>query len=217
MGKLFDIESNIYQKLTKYATILMCGLAWILCCVPVITAGASCTAMYRMMFNIRDDKPAGMGLFFKVFMKEFIKSTLIWLCDILCVFILYIIFSFSSSKGIEGKEGILPVVLFLIPFLLWMFTFLYVFALNSFFDNTVLNTIRNGFLMALRYRRYTIFSMALTVIPLILYMILGDYYFLLYGVPILVFLFLPLIIYWKSGLFLKVFENFIPEKEEIEE
>ncbi|MCQ2400498.1 MAG: YesL family protein [Lachnospiraceae bacterium] len=214
MGKLFSTESNIYQKLSKWANVLLCGFAWLLCCIPIITIGASCTAMYRMMFNIRDDKPAGFGPFFTVFGKEFAKSTLIWLCDLLCVFILYIIFGYTASVGISDTKGILTFVLFLLPFFIWMFTFLYVFALNSFFENTVLNTIRNGLVMSFRYYRYSILSMAVTVIPFFLYMFLGDYYFLLYGLPILIFVLLPLIMYWKSGFFLKVFENFVPKKEE---
>ena len=217
MGRLFDTESSIYQTLNKYATVLMCGLAWFLCCIPVITIGASCTAMYRMMFNIRDDRPAGFGQFFRVFAKEFVKSTLVWILDILCVFILYLILGFTSADGSNGTKAFISLMLFLIPFLIWLFTFLYVFALTSFFENTVLHTILNGLIMSLKYYRYTIFAMAVTVIPFFLYMILGDYYFLMYGVPVLVFILLPLIFYWKSGFFLKVFENFIPKQEETEE
>lgn len=216
MGGLFNTETGIYQTLNRYATVFMCGLAWFICCIPIITAGASCTAMYRMMFNIRDDRPAGFGQFFRVFAKEFVKSTLIWILDILCVFILYLILGLAAH-GFDGTGGIFALLLFLIPFLIWLFTFLYVFALTSFFENTVLLTIRNGLVMSLKYYRYTIFAMAVTVIPFFLYMILGDYYFLMYGVPVLIFILLPLIFYWKSGFFLKVFENFIPKQEEAEE
>lgn len=214
MGRLFSTETEFYQKLSKYSGIFLCGIAWLLCCIPIISIGASCTAMYRMMFNIRADKPAGFSEFFRVFIKEFVKSTLVWLCDLLCILLLYVIFCYAAAAGIEGAKGIISLILFLLPFLLWMFTFLYVFALTSFFENTVLNTIKNGLIMSFRYYRYTIYSMALTVIPLIIYIFLGDYYFMLYGLPVLIFVLMPLMIYWKSGFFLKVFLNFVPEKAE---
>ena len=208
LGRIFSTESPVYQWLTKYCTVMLCGLAWFFLLVPIVTAGASCTAMSRMMFNIREDKPAGLKLFFKTFAAEFKKSTIIWLIDMVCIAVLFVLLSFA------GTSNMIVLTLMFVPVMLWIFTFLYVFPLTAFFDNTVKGTIKNGFLMSIKFFKQTIPALALSMIPFFGYLILGDYYFL-YSVPIWVFVILPFIEYWKSYFFLKVFYNFLPEERQI--
>ena len=210
MGRLFDPESNIMQILTRYATVFLCGMVWFVCCIPVITAGASTTAMHRMMFNLRQERPAGIGLFFKTFIKEFPKSTVLWLIDLLCVGLLYVLFCLTAPSGNEGAGIALLLVVFFLPFFLWMFTFAYVFPLTSFFENRILTTIWNGLLISIRYFRSTIPVLALSMIPVIGF-IISEYYFIVL-VPIWIMIIIPLIFYFQSYFFLKVFSDLIPGK-----
>ena len=210
MGKLFDPESRLMQALSKYTTVLLCGVLWLLCCIPVITIGASTTSMYRMMFNVRADKIAGFGKFFETFRKEFKKSTILWLIDIACLVVLIAIFNLISLSGNSETPSLPLLVIFFIPFFAWMLTFTYVFALTSFFENEIGPTIRNGLLIALRYLKCTLPILLLSFLPIIGYVI-SEYYFLVL-LPIWVLVLIPLIFYFQSYFFLKAFSDLIPRK-----
>ena len=210
MGKLFDPESKLMQALTKYATVLLCGVLWLLCCLPVITAGAATTSMHRMMFNIREDKIAGFKKFFQTFGKEFKKSTILWLIDMVCIVVLLFLFNLISTSNGTDTLSLPLLVIFFLPFFTWMLSFAYVFPLTAFFENTVGATIRNGFLIAVRYLKYTLPILGLSILPVIGY-IFSEYYFLLL-LPIWLLILLPLIFYLQSYFFLKIFSDLIPGK-----
>ena len=210
MGKLFDPESKLMQALTKYATVLLCGVLWLMCCLPVITAGAATTSMHRMMFNIREDKIAGFKKFFQTFGKEFKKSTILWLIDMVCIVVLLFLFNLISTSNGTDTLSLPLLVIFFLPFFTWMLSFTYVFPLTAFFENSVGATIRNGFLIAVRYLKYTIPILGLSILPLIGF-IVSEYYFLLL-LPIWALVALPLIFYLQSYFFLKIFSDLIPGK-----
>ncbi|MDO4488526.1 MAG: YesL family protein, partial [Eubacteriales bacterium] len=216
MGRLFSTETPIYQWLMKVSTILLTGIVWLLLCLPIITAGASTTAMYRIMFNIRDEKPSGIGHFFKYFAEEFKKGTLLFLIDILCVILLAVIYLVLYSFVKVGNEVSVLAAIFLVPLFIWMITFLYVFPLNAFFDNTVGRTILNAFMLSVRYFKYTVPSLFITMLPLFGFMLLGFYYFM-YSVPFWFFIIIPVGEYIKSGLFKKAFIQIMPKQETTEE
>ena len=48
MKNFFKMEGKFFNILSKIADLLWLNLLTILCCVPVITAGASITAMYSV-------------------------------------------------------------------------------------------------------------------------------------------------------------------------
>ena len=211
MGRLFNYDSPFMQTLTRFATVFFCGICWLLCCIPIITAGASNVAMYRMMFNIREEKPAGAGMFFKTFAKEFGKSTILWLIDLIFVALLAIGYWMIASASEKGTGSALLLIVFFIPFFLWMTTFAYVFPLNSYFENTIGRTILNGLLISLRYLRFTVPVLAMSLIPIIGFVI-SEYYFILL-LPLWVLVAIPLIFYFQSHFFLKVFTDLIPAEE----
>ena len=210
MGRLFNPESNLMQALTKYAMVLLCGVLWLLCCLPVVTAGASTTTMHRMMFNLREDKVAGLGKFFETFGKEFKKSTILWLIDIACMIVLLFFFNLIGLSGEGGKVSLFLLVIFFLPFFTWLLSFTYVFPLTAYFENSIGATLRNGFLIATRYIRYTIPILAMSFLPMIGFLI-SEYYFLVL-LPIWIMVILPLIFYFQSYFFLKIFSDLIPGK-----
>ena len=44
--KFFDLDSSLMQGLNKVADLMFLNLLTLLCCVPVVTAGASFTALH---------------------------------------------------------------------------------------------------------------------------------------------------------------------------
>ena len=209
MGNLFNLDTPIMQKLQKASQVFFCGICFILSCIPVITIGAAVTAMHRMMFNLREEKPTGVSAYFKAFVKELPKSTVLWIMDLFCAGAAAGLFYLILLIDPRGAVLFLLLAVFFIAVFLWALTFSYVFPLEAFFENTIGNTLRNGLFMSVKHRKKSIPVLFLSVIPVLGYMI-SEYYFLIL-LPAWLFLVLPAIFYLQSGLLLSVFEEYIPE------
>ena len=46
MGKFFDLDSPVMRFLNRLSDMLILNILMIICCIPVITVGASVTAMH---------------------------------------------------------------------------------------------------------------------------------------------------------------------------
>ena len=52
MGKLFNIDSPVMRFLGKVADLMILNLVTLLCCIPVVTIGASLTAMHYVLLKM---------------------------------------------------------------------------------------------------------------------------------------------------------------------
>ena len=100
MGRFFDLESPIMRTLNRVADLMILNLLMIVCCIPVITVGASVTAMHYVILKmVRGEEGYLVKGFFKSFAANFKQATLIWLL-MMVVIAVYVgdalIFSFSG-------------------------------------------------------------------------------------------------------------------------
>ena len=88
MNKKMNFESFLAlgEKLTY---IMALGLLFILCSVPVITVGASATALNKAMkLYVRYGEKRIFQAFFGAFIKFFKPATLVWLLNLIIILIL---------------------------------------------------------------------------------------------------------------------------------
>lgn len=211
MGKVFDIEGPLMSGLTKIADIIILNALFLICSIPVFTIGATTTAMYYVTLKmVKDEECYTVKSFFKSFKQNFLQATGIWLIVLAVAFIIYEDFRISSGQiaqavNIPETMSLLLLVFLLAATLFFIFTVLYVFPVLSKFDNTVKNTIKNSFIMAISHMPSTIAMVLITFIPL------G----LIYFVPqflIFVFAVFGFIAYANSFLLMRIFKKYIPEE-----
>ena len=68
MKNIFNLESPMMQLLTKAGDMILLNVMFLICCIPVVTAGASIAAMHKMMQEIVYDTDSGT---FKGFFRAF--------------------------------------------------------------------------------------------------------------------------------------------------
>ena len=77
---LFDPENSFCFFLTRLFNLAYAGFLWFLTSLPIITIGASTTALYSYAFSVTDQRDGYVGkTFFSSFRKNFSKATRIWL------------------------------------------------------------------------------------------------------------------------------------------
>lgn len=207
MGKFFDLDSPVMRFLNRLADLLILNILMIICCIPVITAGAAFTAMHYVILKmVRGEEGYLIKGFFKSFARNFKQATLIWLMMLLVIAVYVgdsLIFSYSGitfPKPLVIAVVAVGAILFMIP--------VYVFPLLARFDNTIRNTIKNAALLAFANLPKTLLMALFYVLPFII----G--YFSTYSY-IFIFMFgISLPAYGAAWLYSNIFKKFEPEPEQ---
>lgn len=85
--KKTNIDSPFYRTMGKIGDLLFANLLWLVCCLPIVTAGASTLGLFTVVnkmaakedYTVRTD-------FFKAFKRDFKQSTALWLVLLLAGF-----------------------------------------------------------------------------------------------------------------------------------
>ena len=210
MGKIFNLDAPIVQAVGKVGQMMITTLTWIVCCLPIVTIGASTAAMCRMMFNLKEDKYCGFKEFFRAFRDNFRNATLLWLLLVACAALLAVAFYLMVLVE-NALLRMVALAVFCLLFFLVYIVAVYVFPLTAFFENTVFGTIRNAVGMGLGNLRQTIFAIALTLLPLALALVSLKLFVTL--LLLMVVLGPGAICYGVVCVLRPVFLRYIPEEE----
>ena len=208
MGRFFNIDSPIMHFLGRVADLMILNLVTLICCLPVVTIGASLTAMHYVLLKmVRNRESYIVRSFFKSFKANFKQATIIWMIILLLlvVFIMDLRIINDSSLGFPQVLKIMVYALLMVAYMV----ICYVFPVLSRFENTVVKTMKNALFMA-------ILSFPKTVLMMVVYLLpLAIAYFVVAAVPV-VFLFgLSAPSYAAAMLYNGTFKRFEPEEEAI--
>jgi len=156
------------QGLNKMADLMILDLIALVCCIPIITIGASMTALHYMALKIvRNEEVYIVRGFWKSFKMNFRQATVIWLIQIIVMLILgldyYIVF-----WNPESNPSIPVQVLFLATVIITVSIFLFIYPVLSKFDNSIAKTFKNTFLMAIMQLPKLILMLAFWIAPIAL-------------------------------------------------
>lgn len=168
MRKFFDPDNMLWQDVGYIGDLVITSCLWVLGCVGIITAGASCIAMYDVTAHCVKKRESGMvQRFFHTFLAEMktgIKMTLLWL-------LIFMILTFAH-QGLLNFALIFPqtkiiALLFfgLIPLSVGILA--WAFALESRFHYSFRALHKNAVLMALGYLPRTLLVILLAVLAFI--------------------------------------------------
>lgn len=152
MRNLFNPDNPIMNFIGKLLDCFFLNILWVITSIPIITAGASTTALYYCTIKLAKDEPISLFEdYFHSFKQNFVPATK--LTAILLVI--------GGILGIDAYIFLhikIPVLLWCIGIgLLALFTvcyiivLLYVFVLLSHFDNSIKNMICNSFAVGIRF------------------------------------------------------------------
>lgn len=191
--------------------LILLNFLWIVCSLPVITAGTSTCAAYSVMLKVvRDENTGTVRSFFKAFKENFKRGVILGLIVIAAAAILYVDISFALVQEGTFKTVCLIAYGFLLAVVLIFIT--YVFPLQARYENTLKGHIKNAFLLSFCSPVKTIIMWIITAVPVALVLLLPfevvvyiGFFFFLFGAS------LP--IYLNSRLLRKIFDNFVKDEK----
>ena len=162
-------KSRIGSAVSRFIDLIVAGLYWLICSLPVITIGAASTALYYAVVKcVRHERGRLTGVFFSAFRREFRQSTLTWLLYIGYPAVIALdAYAIGASGHGGGVLGILRWVFFL-PALLslpWMFAYI------SRFSNNIKGSFKFvGWLTLRNIGRSVILAAVLIAVGVIVYL-----------------------------------------------
>lgn len=167
MNRLFNIDNPIMQFISKIFDLVILNLIFILSCIPVITVGASLSALYYVSLKmVRGEDPYIWQNFWKAFRQNFKQSTIVWVLYLLIITFIGMDFYIINSQD-TVLFAVIRVGLWVVCAVL-LSMFLYVFPVISHFVCTTKQALKNAAFMAMGHLPYTIILLA--VCGLILYL-----------------------------------------------
>ena len=127
---MFGIDSKFYEVVSRIADLVVLNLLFVLCSLPIITIGASTTALYGVTKKMAENREGYIFRnYFRLFKENFKQSTIMWIILLLFALIptidLYIINSFEKTIVTTALKGLM-----LAAALAILFVFLYAMALQ---------------------------------------------------------------------------------------
>jgi len=146
--RFFDYDSPLMQFLTKVANLMIINGLTLLCCLPIVTIGASLTAAHYMCLKMvrNEDGPIVKG-YFKAFREAFKQATPVWLILLVIILILlgdYLIIYHSGITFPYWFKVAVAAVAFI-----GLFEWIMVFPVMGKFYNTPLRTLKNALIISI--------------------------------------------------------------------
>ena len=203
MGRLSGAKNTAFGVLDTLTDAMLLSMIFVISCLPVITAGASFTAIYYTVNKVqRRSRGYMVKEYFRSFRDNFRQATLTWLLFLLMGAViggdLYYVLRVMPSSPLAALLNVFFILLAAV-LLIWGG---YVFPYTARFRDTIRTTLKNCFLIAVIH-----FPRSLLVLAL-----LG-------GCAAAVYLFFPLAIIlpglvtlWQNDLLEPVFRKYMTQE-----
>lgn len=211
LSGIFNYDNPVWRFIGKFCDIMILNVLWVLCSIPIVTMGASTTAVYYVTLKlVRDEEGPTIRSFFKSFKDNFKQATIIWMIMLAAGCLLG--FDLYFFLAIQRDPSALRTVMLAVFggfMMIYLFVLVLVFPLQARFYNPVKRTLFNAFFMSVRHIGHTVGMMimdALVVIAAIFMLPILQALLLLFGFPLFAFL--------NSYVIVGIFDKYMPKEEE---
>ena len=181
---LFADSSPLMTRVGQVALLVMCNVCWLVCSLPVITAGAAVTGLYGVLLERRGmGFDAVPGTFFRTFRRCWRTATLLWLPALALGAVWLWAAWLTASRGLLNNAfALLPL---LVSGAVWAFTLSWAFPLLAAGERGLGQTLRKAFMLGLGELWRSLVMLALDLLPPILFFLYARTFMILAGFWIL--------------------------------
>ena len=168
MNHLFNLDGPVLQFINKIVYSVYLNILWFICSIPIVTIGASTTALFYVTLKISKNEEGSITkAFFHSFKENLRQGTAIWL----------ILLAFGIILGIDGYvlyhmrfENVfwtLCTAVFCVAAAAYAIILMYIFPLLARFDNTIGAMFKNALFIGVRFLFCTVLMAAIYFVMLL--------------------------------------------------
>lgn len=152
MRNLLSPEGPLMSFLTKIAYSAYLNVLWFICCLPIVTAGASTTALFYVTLKVAKNEEGNLTrAFFHSFKENFKQATKIWLILLGLGIALAVDGYIFYHMRFENALWTIGTAVFLVALVAYAIVLMYIFPLLARFNNTTLAMFRNSIMIGMRF------------------------------------------------------------------
>ena len=174
----FSLESPVYRFMSRLLDMIILNILWLFCggfipaiglnyltefapvvFLPVVFGiGAATTAAFSVTLKMVDEHEGYIFVpFFRAYKENYKKGTVLGIILLLAVCAIRLDFSFYQAAEELNQNSVGFLIVGIIASVFAFLHLIYAFALQARYENTVINTLRNSFSIAIRFIIKTIF------------------------------------------------------------
>lgn len=203
------MDSPLMRFLTKIADLMVLNILFCVTSIPLITIGASWTALYSVTLKmVRDEEGSVSRSYFRSFRQNFRQATLLWL-GVLVVLALLVL-DIRVLNGMAGgtAPGLLRVGVEILA-LLGIMVLQYLFPSLARFEASLADTLKNACMMALAHLPKTALMTAAAVGAVWITLINNTT--IAVGLMVWPLIGFSLMAFGNSGILRRIFDNYVPK------
>lgn len=203
------MDSPLMRFLTKIADLMVLNILFCVTSIPLITIGASWTALYSVTLKmVRDEESSVSRSYFRSFRQNFKQATLLWL-GVLVVLALLVL-DIRVLNGMAGgtAPGLLRVGVEILA-LLGIMVLQYLFPSLARFEASLADTLKNACMMALAHLPKTALMTAAAVGAVWITLINNTT--IAVGLMVWPLIGFSLMAFGNSGILRRIFDNYVPK------
>lgn len=172
--------SPLMTRVGQVALLAVCNLCWLVCSLPLITIGASTTALYAVLLERRDmgfDK--AFAAFFRALRRCWRPATALWLPALALGAVWLWAAWLTAAQGLVNNAfALLPL---LVSGAVWAFTVAWAFPLLAAGCRGSKLVLRKAFLLGLSELWRSALMLVLDLLPLMLFLLYAQTFMVLAG------------------------------------
>ena len=209
MSKLFRMDSPLMRFLTKIADLMVLNILFCITSIPLITIGASWTALYSVTLKmVRDEEGSVSRSYFRSFRQNFRQATLLWLGVLVVLALLALDIRVLNGMAGGTAPGLLRVGVEILA-LLGIMVLQYLFPSLARFEASLADTLKNACMMALAHLPKTALMTAAAVDAVWITLINNTT--IAVGLMVWPLIGFSLMAFGNSGILRKIFDNYVPK------
>ena len=157
MHNILNPEGPVMSFITKITYSAYLNLLWLVCCLPIVTIGASTTALFYVTLKVaRNEEGSLTKAFFHSFKENFRQGTIIWLILLTVGIVLGVDGYIFYHMRFENAFWTVATAVFLIAAAAYAIILMYIFPLLARFDNTIRTMFKNAIMLGMRFLLCTV-------------------------------------------------------------
>lgn len=207
MKGIFNWDSPLIQKLALLTNLVALNILWLLCCIPVFTAGAATTALYYTVIQYADGESDEIFRpFFRSFRQNFKQATLLWVPLLMLLVLLVFDGLFLAING--GN----PALWIAFIALTWVYLMLHthLFPLLARFEMKTKALLSTAVSLFMLHLPTSLLMAAMNLLPMLL-MLFAPADFLRWSI-LWIGLWFSLVAYLNGKMLLKIWNKHIPNQ-----
>lgn len=149
MERFFNADNAVWRFIGNLADVLILSVLWLVCSIPVVTIGASTTALYYVTLKLASNQEGyTVRSFFRAFRSNFKQATVIWMITLVTGIVIYLDFVWCLIGENPFGHALIPAVLVIAAVYLLFMTM--IFPLLARCENRTEALMKMAFALCIR-------------------------------------------------------------------